>query len=201
MTDSARDRAIKAPAFGATVVSQFASVDNPHKTGLFVRVIRRRGRMNGGTWWQITDGRGDFWELRPDMCEVVPGYPEVLRALAGEAGAPDTPPADDVPAVWWSPSERKVFGLIPMRMEEVYTRELPSDAVRLVPATGPIPPRVQVAWVDHDEEDGDLHETGWIMAVEGETAVINCDCGPRTVRRPLSALTLGRLVPAAAPAE
>jgi hypothetical protein len=54
----------------------------------------------------------------------------------------------------------------------------------------PIPPRVQVSWVDHDEEDGDLHETGWIMAVEGDQAVINCDCGPHTVRRPLAALRL-----------
>lgn len=59
------------------------------------------------------------------------------------------------------------------------------------PGGGPMPPRVQVSWVDHDEDDGDLHETGWIMAVEGEVAVVDCDCGPRTVRRPLSALTLG----------
>lgn len=50
--------------------------------------------------------------------------------------------------------------------------------------------RVQVSWVDHDPDDGDIHETGWIIRVDGDQAVINCDCGPRTVQRPLAELTL-----------
>lgn len=59
-----------APDFGATVVNNLASHDNPHRVGRFVRVIRRRGRMNPGVWWQLTNGRGVFWEVRPDSCEV-----------------------------------------------------------------------------------------------------------------------------------
>jgi hypothetical protein len=91
---AARNRAIEVPEFGATIRSVHASEDNPHKTGMFVRVIRRpRSRINSGTWWQVTDGRGGFWELQPDMCEVVPGA-EVLRALAGV-------PTADVAAAQW----------------------------------------------------------------------------------------------------
>jgi hypothetical protein len=92
--------------------------------------------------------------------------PEVLRALAGEAGAPDTPPADDVPAVWWSPTlgliEKDVYEALPgVPLPTTYAhwsgedwesiKELPSDAVRLVPAAATTP-------TDEIEIDG--HDLG-----------------------------------------
>ena len=48
--------------------------------------------------------------------------------------------------------------------------------------------RDQVSWTDHDDLDGDMVETGFIEAIDGDTATINCDCGPRRVQRPLGAL-------------
>lgn len=53
------------PAFGDVVVNHWASHDNPRRTARFVRVVRRRGRMNPGLSWQVTDGRGSFWEVLP----------------------------------------------------------------------------------------------------------------------------------------
>lgn len=37
--------------------------------GMFVRVVRRTGRvMNPGTFWEMTDGKGDFWQVPPENC-------------------------------------------------------------------------------------------------------------------------------------
>jgi hypothetical protein len=39
---------------------------------LFVRVVRRSGRMNRGLFWELTDGEGDFWLVDPKNCQKVP---------------------------------------------------------------------------------------------------------------------------------
>ncbi len=65
MTDLRR-RSIPTPKFGATVTNHFASEDNPTRVGIFVRSGRRNGRMNPGVWWELTDGRGKFWQVSPD---------------------------------------------------------------------------------------------------------------------------------------
>lgn len=57
--------------FGQMVVNTMASMSNPQRAGRFVKVVRRRhGLMNSGTWWELTDGRGHFWQVRPENCEV-----------------------------------------------------------------------------------------------------------------------------------
>jgi hypothetical protein len=66
MSDTPRGRCIPTPKFGATVTNHYASPENPHRTGYFVRAGRNTGRMNSGPWWEITDGRGGFWQLGPD---------------------------------------------------------------------------------------------------------------------------------------
>lgn len=60
-----RLRCIPTPAFGATVTNHLASVENPRRRGYFVRAGRRTGRLNPGVWWELTDGRGDFWQVSP----------------------------------------------------------------------------------------------------------------------------------------
>ena len=55
------------PRFGERFTNLMASEANPHRTGTFVRVIYRRGRMNPGTWWEMTDERGGFWETNPEF--------------------------------------------------------------------------------------------------------------------------------------
>lgn len=52
--------------FGDLVENGWASEANPTRTGYFVREFRRpHGRMNAGLTWEITDGKGKFWELSP----------------------------------------------------------------------------------------------------------------------------------------
>ena len=54
-------------AFGAWFRNTMASEDNPTRDGMFVRVVRiPRGQINAGTWWEMTDGKGEFWKTNPD---------------------------------------------------------------------------------------------------------------------------------------
>lgn len=61
------------PRFGDLVTNLMASPENPTRTGRFVKAGRRTGRMNPGPWWELTDGRGNFWQVKPANCEVAPG--------------------------------------------------------------------------------------------------------------------------------
>lgn len=60
------------PAFGARVVNVVAGDSNPRKYGFFVRVKYIHSRMNNGTWWECTDGHGDFWYSNPEHIREVP---------------------------------------------------------------------------------------------------------------------------------
>lgn len=58
------------PQFGEVVVNTLASKRNPLRTGLFVKVVTiPRGRTNAGRHWELTDGKGEFWMVRPENCE------------------------------------------------------------------------------------------------------------------------------------
>jgi len=57
--------------FGQHVDNTAASNCNPIKYGLFVRIITRKGFINPGTYVQMTDGKGSFWEI--DAAYVVDG--------------------------------------------------------------------------------------------------------------------------------
>jgi len=50
------------PKFGDRMRGTYASVKNPQRDGFYVRTIRRRGKMNAGTFYELTDGAGNFWE-------------------------------------------------------------------------------------------------------------------------------------------
>lgn len=80
------DAKIRKPVFGEWIRGVYASESNPHRDGMYVRTIRRTGRMNPGTSYEITDGKGDFWE-----------YPrESVLFLASRPSTPDkaVPDAD-----------------------------------------------------------------------------------------------------------
>ena len=47
--------------FGQRVVNIWASADNPHRVGFFVRRYKRESKLNRGWWNEVTDGKGDFW--------------------------------------------------------------------------------------------------------------------------------------------
>lgn len=50
------------PKFGEWMRGVWASKSNPHRDGMFVRTVRRTGRVNNGTWHELTDGKGNFWQ-------------------------------------------------------------------------------------------------------------------------------------------
>lgn len=50
------------PTFGQWFTNIVASKDNPQRHGMYVRTTRRAGRMNAGTFYELTDGQGAFWE-------------------------------------------------------------------------------------------------------------------------------------------
>ena len=49
------------PKFGEWLRGIHASESNPHRDGMYVRTIHRKGRMNPGKFYELTDGNGAFW--------------------------------------------------------------------------------------------------------------------------------------------
>jgi len=49
--------------FGDLIENGWASEDSPRRRGYFVKEGVRRGRMNAGPFFLLTDGRGKFWEV------------------------------------------------------------------------------------------------------------------------------------------
>lgn len=49
------------PKFGEWLRGIYASESNPRRDGMYVRTIIRRGRMNPGKFYEVTDGNGNFW--------------------------------------------------------------------------------------------------------------------------------------------
>lgn len=58
------------PRFGEIVTCKAATPPNPNRHGYFVRVVTRTGRVNRGTWWELTDGNGKFWQTDPNFAHV-----------------------------------------------------------------------------------------------------------------------------------
>lgn len=83
---------VEEPRFCDWLMGVYASPDNPHRSGMYVRTIKRTGRvMNPGVWYELTDGKGDFWAFRRE---------EVVRACGFCKGKPVGDAAtwlDDVP--------------------------------------------------------------------------------------------------------
>ncbi len=77
------------PTFGKTIVTLPAAGEaNPHRTGIYVETIHRAGRLNPGKHYRVTNGRGDFWMVRHDYCELsepaayeIDGVRELLAAV------------------------------------------------------------------------------------------------------------------------
>ena len=49
------------PKFGDILENKYASHENPHWKGIYVRAIHKKGLINPGKHYQLTDGNGNFW--------------------------------------------------------------------------------------------------------------------------------------------
>lgn len=58
-----RDEKLRGPKFGDWVRGNYASEGNPIRDGMYVRTIRKTGRMNPGVFYELTDGNGKFWQF------------------------------------------------------------------------------------------------------------------------------------------
>lgn len=69
----------KHPKFGDRIRGIYAGESNPQRDGYFVRVIRRTGRMNHGTYYECTDGNGNFWQYPAEFTERLPNADHAAR--------------------------------------------------------------------------------------------------------------------------
>lgn len=54
------------PKFGDWMRGIWASPDNPIRDGMYVKTVRRRGKLNQGTFYELTDGKGKFWQFEAE---------------------------------------------------------------------------------------------------------------------------------------
>lgn len=52
----------RTPKFAEWMRGIWAAKSNPIRDGMYVRTVRRTGRMNPGTFYELTDGKGEFWQ-------------------------------------------------------------------------------------------------------------------------------------------
>jgi hypothetical protein len=71
------DKKVEQPKFGDWMRNTHASADNPIRDGHYVRTITRTGRvMNPGTCYELTDGKGKFWQTSPEFLVASPAASE-----------------------------------------------------------------------------------------------------------------------------
>lgn len=87
----------KHPKFGDWVRGNFASENNPIRDGMFVRVVRRSGRMNPGVFYELTDGKGKFWQFLAKETTRLPDR------LAAAHAAEVAKCAEAIPTNWCDP--------------------------------------------------------------------------------------------------
>ena len=89
--------ALPEPKFGEWLRGIYASESNPHRDGMYVRTIRRTGRLNPGVHYEVTDGNGLFWQYPAQSVERLDrqvaaalrmgGYREGTEAEAAHSAA------------------------------------------------------------------------------------------------------------------
>ncbi len=87
-TEPQTDAPERKPKFGDVVINGWASDDNPQKQGYFVRKIKRTGKLNPGTFWELTDRDGKFWSASANKghkLSVIPMHSALKKAQAENA--------------------------------------------------------------------------------------------------------------------
>jgi hypothetical protein len=69
------------PKFCEWLRGVWASERSPIRDGMYIRTVRRNGRANPGTFYELTDGSGNFWMINAKYTIFLP--PNVKDDLAG----------------------------------------------------------------------------------------------------------------------
>jgi len=86
MTNPTHEEQAREPKFGEWFRGIYASEDNPIRDGMYVRTIRRTGRLNRGTFYELTNLKGKFWEFPRDGVVRIEAPPHCPIAQAEERG-------------------------------------------------------------------------------------------------------------------
>ena len=84
MTSNVELLPLPEPKFGDWLRGIHASETNPHRDGMYVRTIRRTGKLNPGVHYEVTDGNGKFWQYPAQSVERL-ATPPAAQPPAGEA--------------------------------------------------------------------------------------------------------------------
>ena len=87
-TPNDNQTALPEPKFGEWLRGIYASESNPHRDGMYVRTIRRTGKLNPGVHYEVTDGNGKFWQYPAQSVERLATPPAVQPAGAESAAQP-----------------------------------------------------------------------------------------------------------------
>ena len=111
------------PKFGEWLRGTYASESNPHRDGMYVRTIHRKGRMNPGKFYELTDGNGAFWMYPAQSVERIAA---ALRSAQVPEWRPiETAPKDGTSILAWR------FYSVAIRWRPDLDGEFPWDAVSL----------------------------------------------------------------------
>ena len=72
MTSNVKLLPLPEPKFGDWLRGIYASEGNPTRDGMYVRTIHRTGRVNAGKFYELTDGKGKFWQYPAKSTERLP---------------------------------------------------------------------------------------------------------------------------------
>lgn len=67
------------PYFGESLVNQSASTNNPRRVAFYVRTVCRSGRLNPGTFYEMTNKEGEFWLVDKGSFDTCPAAPPVMK--------------------------------------------------------------------------------------------------------------------------
>lgn len=73
-----------APQFGDWFRGIYASETNPQRDGMYVRTVRRTGKLNPGTWYEFTDGKGAFWQYEAKSTISLSERQAAMQGRGGE---------------------------------------------------------------------------------------------------------------------
>ena len=77
MTSNVKLLPLPEPKFGEWLRGIYASESNPNRDGMYVRTIRRTGRLNPGVHYEVTDGNGKFWQYPAQSAERLATPPRI----------------------------------------------------------------------------------------------------------------------------